>query len=275
MAIGKAYYCDCGKKYLIFIPTIRQIKIQDPKTIKNVDVSLRTGYKKELDFAKNFTQKRGLILVNGTNLEVFQCSCGCTVDVDLEMQKKIDEELKSISPIASKAPEEKGDKMESNSLINQKRHKLTKAQKIVVIVTVTLILLSEVAVLGIRYYHRNEALDLLRMGTIKQLLASDPNDPKSFKGDRALAIGMFGYMLDKRFFTLHGGSKSQLIRKLEDSSLEECRELFGKLYDGIYIKTMEKINIKNKQIFIMHSVTLTFLILGSAAFFIAKINKQG
>lgn len=148
MSIGKAYHCDCGKKYLIFIPTIKQIKIQDPKTIKNVNVSLRTGYKKELDFAKNFTQKRGLILIDGTNLEAFQCSCGCTVDVDLVMQKKIEEELKSVMSVVSKTPEEKGDKMESNSLINQKRHKLTKVQKIVVIITVTLILLSEAAVRG-------------------------------------------------------------------------------------------------------------------------------
>lgn len=86
------------------------------------------------------------------------------------------------------------------------------------------------------------------------------------KGDKEFAIKIIKAL---------GGSNSQVVRELEDSSLEECRKFFEVLHDNMHPEMLKRIDIKNKQIFIMHFVALSFLILGSAAFFISKINKQG
>jgi hypothetical protein len=131
---------------------------------------------------------------------------------------------------------------------------LTRTQKIIAIFTMALILLCEITVLGINYYYRNDIVASKNINLMQKILNS--------RGKAGLIEYLNKVEANLPFMGI-------VVKDVESKNLDELRASYGKLSYDID----KDIKSKDDKNIIMHLIALSFLVLGSAVFFIAKTIK--
>ena len=97
MATIIAFQCGCGKRYQIYLPKARMVK-QLPN-MKETDIEKARESDKEdmasgemggtTKFGRWLNAKLGIVFIDGSIMEAYQCECGATIDLDNFIKKQI------------------------------------------------------------------------------------------------------------------------------------------------------------------------------------------